>query len=91
MKQTKERLIGVPFDEIPGFTSYCIRKVFLFLDRLAASNNWIIGIVVGLVVTHVSGIDYLAKCSSAFSPLGERYDVTMSLFLPKVLYKMSFR
>jgi hypothetical protein len=56
----------MPVDEIDGFTGDGIGEVLLFMDWLAASDDRVVGIVVGLVA-QVGRIDHLAEGSPAFS------------------------
>ena len=47
-KIEKERLSLVPLDEVAGFVSQRISEVCLFIDRRAAAEQWIVGIVFGV-------------------------------------------
>ena len=46
-------------DEVARLSSEGIGQVRLFLHRLAAAHDGVIGIVCRLIVAHVSGIDQL--------------------------------
>ena len=49
----EEGLVVVSVDKVDGFARDSVGEVFLFLDRLTAAHDRVVGVVVGLVTPQV--------------------------------------
>ena len=70
----EERLRAVAGDEVVGLARERVGEVGAFIDRLTGTKERIVGIVVGLVATHVGGPDEAAvgRGPAAGAAIGER-------------------
>ena len=53
----EEWFVVVTVNEVDGFTGQRIGQVFAFDNGLTTASDWIIGIVIGFVATHMIGIN----------------------------------
>jgi hypothetical protein len=72
-EEQEKGFVGVTIDKVDRFASERIGQIGRFVDRLAAAQNRIVGIVVGFVVMQVRAVGDVAEGASAGSSTRKRF------------------